>query len=205
MQISVSGKNMDMGNAFQEHAQTSLNAIVEKYFHNAVSGHVTLEKADSGFTVKTRIALARRIEFEATGRAVDAHAALDVAIDHAEKRLRRHKRRLKNHRNPMNSVVENEGMNVPITAYAPFETVISSEALEDEEEKGNDAGLPIVADLSYDIDVLTVEQAVMRIELSGETMLMFRNAGHFGLNVVHRRNDGNIGWIDPRGTRHLTA
>jgi ribosomal subunit interface protein len=196
---------MDMGNAFQEHAQTSLNTIVEKYFHNAVSGHVTLEKADSGFTVKTRVALSRRMELEATGRAVDAHAALDAAIEHAEKRLRRHKRRLKNHRNAMTSAEENEVMPAPMTVYASAEQVMASEALDDEQENDNDASLPVVADLSYDIEVLTVEQAVMRIELSGENMLMFRNASHFGLNVVHRRSDGSIGWIDPRGTRQLTA
>ena len=63
--------------------------------------------------------------------------------------------------------------------------------------------LPVVADLSYDIEVLTVEQAVMRLELSGANMLMFRNASHFGLNVVQMRNDGSIGWIDPRGSRRL--
>lgn len=85
MQISISGKNMDTGLAFQEHAELSLNNIVEKYFNNAVSGHVTLEKADSGFTVKTRVALSRRMELESTGRAPDAHAALDAAIEHAEK------------------------------------------------------------------------------------------------------------------------
>ena len=205
MQISVSGKNMDMGNAFQQHAQTSLNAIVEKYFHNAVSGHVTLEKADSGFTVKTRVALSRRRELEATGRAVDAHAALDAAIEHAEKRLRRHKRRLKNHRNATTRAQENEVMPAPMTVYASAEKVMAYEALDDEQENDNDASLPVVADLSYDIEVLTVEQAVLRVELSGENMLMFRNASHFGLNVVHRRSDGSIGWIDPRGTRQLTA
>ena len=101
MQISISGKNMDTGLAFQEHAELSLNNIVEKYFNNAVSGHVTLEKGDSGFTVKTRVALSRRIELESTGRAPDAHAALDAAIEHAEKRLRRHKRRLKSHRSAL--------------------------------------------------------------------------------------------------------
>ena len=145
MQISVSGKNMDMGNAFQEHAQTSLNAIVEKYFHNAVSGHVTLEKADSGFTVKTRVALSRRMELEATGRAVNAHAALDSAIEHAEKRLRRHKRRLKNHRNTITNAEENEVMPAPMTVYASAEQVIASEALDNDQENDNDASLPVVA------------------------------------------------------------
>ena len=118
MQINISGKNMDTGMAFQEHAVTSLNAVVEKYFQNAVSGHVTLEKADSGFTVRTRVALSRRMELESTGRASDAHAALDAAIEHAEKRLRRHKRRLKNHRTTLTSNEENDVDAAPMLVYA---------------------------------------------------------------------------------------
>jgi ribosomal subunit interface protein len=205
MQISVSGKNMDMGMAFQEHAQTSLDAVVGKYFQNAVSGHVTLEKAESGFTVKTRVALSRRIELEATGRAVDAHAALDAAIEHAEKRLRRHKRRLKNHRGTVTSGEEDDVMSAPMTVYASAEDIVAADDFDEDSDQELHTGLPVVADLSYDIEVLTVEQAVMRIELGGDNMLMFRNASHFGLNVVHRREDGTIGWIDPRGTRRLTS
>ena len=195
MQISISGKNMDTGLAFQEHAQLSLNNVVEKYFHNAVSGHVTLEKADSGFTVKTRVALSRRMELESTGRAPDAHAALDAAIEHAEKRLRRHKRRLKNHRGALTNLEADDIDVAPMAVYAGASQL--SDASSDEDDL-----LPIVAELSYDIEVLTVDQAVMRLELGGLTMLMFRNASHFGLNVVHLRDNGSIGWIDPRGSRH---
>ena len=196
MQISISGKNMDTGLAFQEHAELSLNNIVEKYFNNAVSGHVTLEKADSGFTVKTRVALSRRMELESTGRAPDAHAALDAAIEHAEKRLRRHKRRLKSHRGALTTLEEDDIDIAPMAVYA------GAAQLPDASSDDDDL-LPIVAELSYDIEVLTVEQAVMRLELGGLTMLMFRNASHFGLNVVHFRGDGSIGWIDPRGARHV--
>ena len=196
MQISISGKNMDTGLAFQEHAELSLNNIVEKYFNNAVSGHVTLEKGDSGFTVKTRVSLSRRIELEATGRAPDAHAALDAAIEHAEKRLRRHKRRLKNHRGALTNLEDDDIDIAPMAVYAGVSQLPDSSSVEDDL-------LPIVAELSYEIEVLTVDQAVMRLELGGLTMLMFRNASHFGLNVVHLRDDGSIGWIDPRGSRHL--
>ena len=186
---------MDTGLAFQEHAELSLNNVVEKYFNNAVSGHVTLEKADSGFTVKTRVALSRRMELESTGRAPDAHAALDAAIEHAEKRLRRHKRRLKNHRGALTNLAEDDIDVAPMAVYAGASQL--SDASSDEDDL-----LPIVAELSYDIEVLTVDQAVMRLELGGLTMLMFRNASHFGLNVVHLRDNGSIGWIDPRGSRH---
>ena len=137
---------MDTGLAFQEHAELSLNNIVEKYFHNAVSGHVTLEKADSGFTVKTRVALSRRIELESTGRAPDAHAALDAAIEHAEKRLRRHKRRLKNHRIALTNLEEDDIDIAPMAVYAGVSQLPDSSSVEDDL-------LPIVAELSYDIEV----------------------------------------------------
>ncbi len=197
MNISVSGKNMDTGSAFQTHAETALNNVVEKYFDRAVSGHVTLEKADSGFRVKTRVALSRRMELEATGFAHDAHAALDAAIEHAEKRLRRHKRRLKNHRGALTQAEEDDVLPATMMVYA------GAEQIDDDTE--NDDMPAVVAELAYDIEMLTVEQAVMKLELSEAPMLMFRNAAHFGLNVVHRRDDGSIGWIDPRGVRHLNS
>ena len=197
MQISVSGKNMNTGAAFQSHAETALNGVVNKYFDRAVSGHVTLEKADSGFRVKTRVALSRRIELEATGFAQDAHAALEAAMEHAEKRLRRHKRRLKNHRGAVTQAEADEVLPAPMLVYA------SADQLAD---PSDEADMPaVVAELAYDIEMLTVEQAVMKLELSEAPMLMFRNAAHLGLNVVHRREDGSIGWIDPRGVRKLNS
>ena len=112
--------------------------------------------------------------------------------------LRRHKRRLKNHRTTLTTDEENEVDAAPMLVYASADQLIGDD--------GDDLDtLPVVADLSYDIEVLTVEQAVMRLELSGTNMLMFRNASHFGLNVVHLRDDGSIGWIDPRGARRLAT
>ena len=98
MVITVSGKNVDTGIAFQEHSRDRLTDVVSKYFQNAVSGHVTLDKDEAMFRVRIRVNLTNRMEMEATGSARDANAALDMALEHAEKRLRRHKRRLKNHR-----------------------------------------------------------------------------------------------------------
>jgi|TARA_B100000927_G_scaffold77345_1_gene61589 ribosomal subunit interface protein len=200
MHISVSGKNMDTGTAFQSHAEDALNSVVGKYFDNAVSGNVTLEKADSGFRVKTRVALSRRIELEATGFAHEAHAALDAAIEHAEKRLRRHKRRLKNHRSAITEAEANEVFEVPMTVYAGVEQLDDFGM-----DEGPDDLPPVVAEMAYDIEMMTVEQAVMKLELSAHNMLMFRNSSHFGLNVVYRREDGSIGWVDPRGLRHMNG
>ncbi|MDA9930021.1 ribosome-associated translation inhibitor RaiA [Alphaproteobacteria bacterium] len=200
MNISVSGKNMSTGEAFKIHAENALNGIVGKYFDSAVSGHVTLEKAESGFRVKTRVALSRRTELEATGYAMDAHAALDAALEHAEKRLRRHKRRLKNHRAAMTDGEADDVFSAPMMVYA------SAEQVDNDDDDDLEGGLPpVVAEMAYDIEMLTVEQAVMKLELSEVPMLMFRNASHFGLNVVYRRHDDSIGWIDPRGVRRLNA
>jgi len=192
MKIKISGKNVDTGKAFQEQATTLLINVVKKYIKNAISGSVILEKSETGFIVKTRVALTQRIVLESKGRSSNAHAALDAAIEHAEKRLRRHKRRLKNHRgSPV--IDKNNIISAPMTIY---------ESSEQNEASDNDL-LPIVADLSYDIEILAVDQAVMRLEFCGESMLMFRNAQHLGLNVVYFRDDKTIGWIDPRGNRVL--
>jgi len=197
MKIQISGKNMSTGEAFQQHAHASLSDIVSKYFTNAIAGHITLEKGLAGFTVRTRVNLTRRIELESTGHDnKDAHAALDAAIEHAEKRLRRHKRRLRNHRADLTEQEVNElSLNAPLTIYQS-----ALDSLDDEESGGQ---LPVVAELSYEVNALTVEEAVMQLELSDQQCLMFRNAGHLGLNMVYKREDDTIGWVDPRGSRNL--
>jgi len=197
MNINVSGKNMDMGMAFQDHASDALSHVVDKYFHNAISASVTLEKAEEGFKVNTRVNLTNRMELESTGHARDAHAALEAAIEHAEKRLRRHKRRLKNHRNASKADDMDDILNAPLSIMPSFDSVQSETAIDDEDDS-----LPVIAELSYEIESLSVDQAVMRLELSNQPTLMFRNAAHKGLNMVYRRDDNTIGWVDPRGARH---
>lgn len=204
MIINVSGQNMDTGAAFQERSRELIEHIVEKYFTPAVSANVTLEKTDGGFYVRIRMNLTRRIELEASGFARDAHAALEDAGQHAEKRLRRHKRRLKNHR--QQAEVPNDIISAPMSIYAAATQLDlanwhDNANVKDAEQE--DDSLPIIAELSYEVESLSVEQAVMRLELSGDNCLLFRNSGHMGLNMVHLRNDGTIGWVDPRGTRDL--
>lgn len=206
MILNISGRNMDTGAAFQEHARATLHAIVEKYFSNAVSGTVTLEKSDAGFEVNIRINLTKRIELESRGSARDAHAALDSAAEHAEKRLRRHKRRLKNHRNAAAQTSE-DILLAPMSVYAAAQQIQADpkEASPEREADNDDEALPVIAELSYEVESMSVEQAVMRLELSGENCLLFRNSGHLGLNMVHLRPDGTIGWVDPRGNRNLAG
>lgn len=201
MNISVSGKNMNTGTAFQVLSKELLTQAISKYFTNAISGHVTLVKSDAGFDVKVRVNLTNRIELESRGSARDANVALEEAIEHAEKRLRRHKRRLRNHRNPANDERAEEILSAPLSVYASANQLDQDKGLDD--ENTSEDVLPVIAELSYDVEQLTVEQAVMRLELSGENALMFRNGQHAGLNMVYLRSNGTIGWVDPRGARQL--
>ena len=203
MIINVSGQNMDTGAAFQEHSRELIEHIVEKYYTPAVSANVTLEKSEGGFDVRIRMNLTRRIELEASGFARDAHAALEDAGQHAEKRLRRHKRRLKNHRQQAETTEDIISAPMSIYATAAQLEAVNGEESREPEEGSSDDSLPIIAELSYEVESLSVEQAVMRLELSGDNCLLFRNSGHMGLNMVHLREDGSIGWVDPRGTREL--
>lgn len=201
MNISVSGKNMNTGTAFQELSKDLLSQAISKYFTNAISGHVTLTKSDAGFDVKVRVNLTNRIELESQGSAREANLALEEAIEHAEKRLRRHKRRLRSHRNASNDDPVADIIKAPLSIYAGVKQ-LEQEDISEHDTEEEDA-LPVMAELSYDVEQLTVEQAVMRLELSGENALMFRNPLHSGLNMVYLRSDGTIGWVDPRGTRQL--
>ena len=203
MKINVSGKNMDTGMSFQDHAEEALSHVVDKYFDNAISASVTLEKADEGFTVRTRVNLTRRMELESTGQARDAHAALDAAIEHAEKRLRRHKRRLKNHRQSAQADEVGDIINAPLSIMPSYDSDYLAD--QDTDNDNEEVALPVIAELSYEVELLSVEQAVMRLELSNQTCLMFRNAAHEGLNMVYRRDDKTIGWVDPRGTRNTAS
>jgi ribosomal subunit interface protein len=193
MQINISGKNMDTGGAFQDQAKTSLDAAVSKYFDRAISGNITLIKSTSHFETRIRVNLTKKIVMEAMGQAGDAHRSLHQAIDHIEKRLRRYKRRLKNHRTESDPFL-------PAT-FTLFDTSRDQDVSELPEEN---AAPPIMAEMDYEVHLMTVEEAVMALELSGESALMFRNKSHDGLNMLHRREDGSIGWVDPRGTRELT-
>ena len=205
MKINVSGKNMDTGMSFQDHAEEALSHVVDKYFHNAISASVTLEKADEGFTVRTRVNLTRRMELESTGHAREAHAALDAAIEHAEKRLRRHKRRLKNHRPSVSQEEAADIMSAPLSIMPSYDHEAHEAPEIDSDNDNEELALPVIAELSYEIELLSVEQAVMRLELSNQNCLMFRNGAHEGLNMVYRRDDKTIGWVDPRGTRNTAS
>jgi len=195
--IKVIGKNIDLGDAFQEYSQSRLSEIFEKYSYDVVSSQITLEKKFGSFKAKLKVNLKNKIELDATGRGKEANIAFEDAIERTEKRLRRYHRKMKNHR-PLDfgehfSTIE------PMRVY---ESATNSSDLNQGPAQSD--SLPVIAELSYRVEELTVEQAVMRLELANENCLLFRNASHSGLNMVYFRHDGNIGWIDPRGSRENT-
>ena len=196
MNIKISGKNVDTGTAFREHAEAALKSAVDKYFPNAVSGSITLTKGVAGFDVQLMVFLTKRMDMEANGSASDAHAALDIAVNHIEKRLRRYKRKLKNYRHD-NSNAE-DILPATLTVFSPKEEEASDLSGGDENDKAAPA---ILAEMDYPVHLLSLEEAIMQFELSGQPALLFRNRLHMGLNMLHRRDDGSIGWVDPRGNR----
>ncbi len=197
MNIKIVGKNIELGESFQAYSSDKIGEILQKYGYNAVSAQITLEKRLGNFKAKLKVYLKNKIELDATGRGKDANTSYDDALEHIEKKLRRYHRRMKNHRNFESKNVAST--NEPLRIYQSVGNLG-----EDELDINYGDSMPVVAELSYKIEELTVEQAVIRLELENESCIFFRNASHSGLNLVYYRKDGNIGWIDPRGSREKT-
>jgi len=184
MALRISGKNLDIGDAYRVHVDERLGAAIGKYFDGGVSGHVVLEREGSWFRTDCTIHLDTGIVLQTTGRAQEAHQSLDLAAERLEKRLRRYHRRLKDHRPVRASDA------LPAASY-----VIAS--LDEEEDVAADYAPTIIAEETTHLDTMTVGKAVTALDLSDLPLVIFRHAGHGGINVVYRRSDGHIGWIDP--------
>lgn len=187
MDIRISGHQVETGAALQEHATDRLAGIVEKYFDRALSSHVTFGKGPSGaFTCDIVTHVTQGLILKAQGSAHDAHVALDHSAAKIEKQLRRYKRRLKDrHERAMQVRAEEEA------AYTIFA------ADEPEEEVAAEAP-PIIAETSVDVPESSVADAVMMLDLRDTPALLFKNAGTGRHNMVYRRTDGSIGWVEPR-------
>ncbi|WP_284123901.1 ribosome hibernation-promoting factor, HPF/YfiA family [Parerythrobacter aestuarii] len=189
MDIRVSGHQMDTGTALQDHASDRLNAIVEKYFNRALSSHVTFGKAPAGaFACDIVTHVMQGLVLKAHGEAHDAHLALDAAAEKIDKQLRRYKRRLQDrHAQTAHALKEEEA------AYRIF---AAPEPDEPEEVAGGDAPL-VVAETKVDIPEASVADAVMMLDLRDTNAMFFKNAGTGRHNMVYRRRDGSIGWVEP--------
>jgi ribosomal subunit interface protein len=194
MQVTVSGKQVDVGEAFQAYAEEHLNDIVSKYFDHGIESNVTVSRSRLGLRVDITVHAGRGVVVQSHGEADVAHPAFEMALDRIAKRLRRYKRRLKDHHRKERSEAKQNGFVAQRYIIASADTAPEDGEDESEELGENPA---VIAEMTTEIESLSVAEAVMRMDLADRSALMFRNAGNGRLNVVYRRRDGNIGWIDP--------
>jgi ribosomal subunit interface protein len=191
MNLTVNGKGIDVGEALRTHVAEGLDKVFEKFFSNPIEATVTFSKQVYRFHVALSVHVGRGILMQAEDDGGDAYAAFDIVAETIAKRLRRHKRRLRDHHR------------VASDSYAGRQFVLAADVAEEPAMDGLDAAngaeqAPvIVAELEADIPTLTVGEAVMRLDLAETQAMLFHNRAHGGLNMVYRRNDGNIGWVDP--------
>jgi len=186
MTLRVSGKNMDVGDALRTKAEGHFDGVVKKYFDGGYTGHLTLEPEGSGFNALCMVHLDSGAVLQASAYGGDAISAYEILTETIEKRLRRYNRKLKQRRHPVT------GANGEDTAQSYV-----LQAPDDSDELAEDYSPPVIAETTKNLRQMSVEEAVMELDLTQADIVMFRHAGHGGLNVVYRRADGNIGWIDP--------
>lgn len=192
MQLSVKGKQLDVGDALRTHVGEALSRILDKYFGDAIEVTVTLSRDAHLYRAVVAAHVGRGIHLEAQGEANEPYPAFDAAADRLSKRLRRYKRRLRDHNSK-----PAEGAPLPAQQY-----ILAGEGRDDSGGESSADGQPaVVAEMTTEIPTLTVSEAVMRMDLGNLPAMMFRNSAHGGLNMIYQRSDGNIGWIDPRGNR----
>ena len=179
------------------HVETNLDATVSKYFNNAVDASVTISRQPDGFRADISAHPGRGLLVQGGATAADVYAAFDGALARIAKQLRRYKRRIRDHHKG-----RRQDDTLPAQQYiiaAPAQQYII--AADNEDQELEEAGQPpIIAEMPTDIPTLSVGDAVMRMDLGDLPVVMFRNQAGGVFNVVYRRPDGNIGWIDPSGS-----
>jgi len=184
MTLRVSGKNMDVGEALRSRAESHFEAVVRKYFDGGYDGHLTLSHDGAGYRADCVVHLDSGAILQSGAQAGDASSAYEILANTIENRLRRYNRKLKTHRR----------RNEEEAFFAQSYVLAAPEA---DEEVEPDFAPPVIAESTAHLRRLSVGEAVMELDLAQSDVLVFRHAGHGGLNVVYRRADGNIGWIDP--------
>jgi ribosomal subunit interface protein len=199
MSFRVSGKNIDVGEVLRSRINDRIAEATAKYFDGGFSGHVTVGREGFGFRTECVIHLDSGIMLEAEAMAADAYASADQVAERIEKRLRRYKRRLKNHQ----AVALDGAVAEPRAISAPSYVIAAPAHDSDDEITAFDP--VIIAETTTALKRLSVSDAVMELDLSGATVVVFRHAGHGRVNLVYRRGDGHIGWIDPPGVESKDA
>lgn len=187
MRYQISGKQIDIGEALQTHVKTELGGVVQKYAERPTDALVVFSKSGHEFVCEATVHLSTGMTATAKAHANEIYAAFDSCGEKMEKQLRRYKRRLKDHHRERAEPIELLG----VSSY-----VLASDTNDDGDEPETLQPM-IIAEMQTNIATLSVGEAVMQMELSGAPVLVFKKVGKDGVNVVYRREDGNIGWIDP--------
>jgi len=189
MRYQISGKQIDVGEALQSHVKSELGETFEKYAQRPTDATVIFSRIASAYQCEANVHLSTGLSVVAKGNAHDVYAAFEAARERMDKQVRRYKRRLRDHHRDRRGPVE--------FADAPLYVLASDEGTDEAEP---DTLQPIIiAETEAKIPSLSVGEAVMQMELAGATFLIFRNDKHGAVNVVYRRADQNVGWIDPAG------
>ena len=188
MRYQISGKQIDVGDALQSHVKDELAIVVDKYAERPTDATIVFSKSAHEYVCEATVHLSTGLTAQAKAHDTDIYGAFDACNEKMEKQLRRYKRRLKDH---------HKARPEPVESFGASSYILASD--QDGEESDSDTlQLIIVAEMETKIPSLSVGEAVMQMELAGAPVLVFRHEGKDGLNVVYRREDGNIGWIDPR-------
>ena len=198
MPFRVSGKNIDIGEALRIRVNGRIVEALAKYFDGGFSGHVTVGKEGFGFRTECVVHLDSGIMLQTEALAADAYASADQAAIRLEKRLRRYKRRLKLHHQAHRAggqAGDGQGEEARPAVHAPSYVIAAPEPESDEEVTAFDP--VIIAESTTSLKRLSISEAVMELDMTGATVVVFSHAGHGRVNLVYRRADGHIGWIDP--------
>ena len=189
MQYQITGKQIDIGDALRTHAETGIETVVDKYAGRPTDGQVVFSKSAHEFVCEATVHLSSGLTAQAKAKATEIYAAFDQCADKMEKQLRRYKRRLKNH---------HQDRAAPVEVLGGASYIL---AAEDEGDEPETLQPIIIAEMETRIPTLSVGEAVMQMDLAGAPVLVFRNEKGDGVNVVYRREDGNVGWIDPAAAK----
>ena len=192
MTLRISGKSISVGEALRSRVSERTDEVLRKYFDGNYSGHITLSKDGFGLRTDCALHLDSGITLEADSNATDAYASADQAALRLEKRLRRYKHRLKDHQVAR---ADGQAIEPPAAAVEAPSYVIAAPVHDDEEVA--EWNPVIIAESTTALKRLSVSEAVMELDLTGAPVIVFRHAGHGRVNLVYRRADGHIGWIDP--------
>jgi ribosomal subunit interface protein len=199
MQVQVTGKHVDVGEALRVRVSDGISNSIGRYFERDGGGaDVVVTREGTAFKVDCAVTLATGQQLTTQGLGADAHVAFDAALERLDKRIRRYKRRL------IDPHLKRRAKQAETAAYFVLAPPAAGDEEDEEALEGDEAGFPepmVIAETEKPIETMTVSMAVLELDLTESQTIVFRNAAHGGLSVVYRRPDGNIGWIDPERTR----